>query len=104
MFDNADYSTEVSRRERPQPVQHVIEAARMGADVVTVPPARHRAAASSIPLTDVGLERFLKDWEKAQAAKVYWGCRWTTFSPILIGARNSAAARSGFVASANPAS
>jgi transaldolase len=48
---------------------HVVEAARMGADVVTAPAAvieqcfRH-------PLTDIGLERFLKDWEKAQGAKV----------------------------------
>ena len=68
MFDNADYSTEVLVASVRHPI-HVIEAARMGADVVTVPPAvvdqlfKH-------PLTDVGLERFLKDWEKAQGAKV----------------------------------
>ena len=48
---------------------HIVEAARMGADVCTCPAAviesmfRH-------PLTDIGLEKFLKDWEKAQAARV----------------------------------
>jgi transaldolase len=68
MFDNAEYSTEVLVASVRSPI-HVIEAARMGADIVTVPPAvidqlfKH-------PLTDVGLERFLKDWEKAQGAKV----------------------------------
>ena len=68
LFDNADYPTEVLVASVRSPI-HVIEAARMGADVVTVPAAvidqlfKH-------PLTDVGLEKFLKDWEKAQGAKV----------------------------------
>ena len=48
---------------------HVIEAARMGADVVTVPPAVIDQCFKH-PLTDIGLEKFLKDWEKAQGAKV----------------------------------
>ena len=68
VFDNFEYPTEVLVASVRHPI-HVVEAARMGADVVTVPAAviehcfRH-------PLTDIGLERFLKDWEKAQAAKV----------------------------------
>jgi len=68
IFDSSDYATEVLVASVRSPI-HVIEAARMGADVVTVPPAvieqcfRH-------PLTDIGLEKFLKDWEKAQGAKV----------------------------------
>jgi transaldolase len=68
LFDNADYPTEVLVASVRNPI-HVIEAARMGADVVTVPAAvidqlfKH-------PLTDIGLEKFLKDWEKAQGAKV----------------------------------
>ena len=68
LFDNADYPTEVLVASVRSPI-HVNEAARMGADVVTVPAAvidqlfKH-------PLTDVGLEKFLKDWEKAQGAKV----------------------------------
>jgi transaldolase len=48
---------------------HIVEAARMGADVVTVPPAVIEQCFKH-PLTDIGLEKFLKDWEKAQAAKV----------------------------------
>ena len=68
MFDNADYSTEVLVASVRNPI-HVIEAARMGADVVTVPPAVIEQCFKH-PLTDVGLERFLKDWEKAQGAKV----------------------------------
>src|SRR5215208_5259499 len=68
IFDNSEFGTEVLVASVRNPI-HVIEAARMGADVVTVPAAvieqcfRH-------PLTDIGLEKFLKDWEKAQAAKV----------------------------------
>jgi transaldolase len=68
LFDNADYPTEVLVASVRNPI-HVIEAARMGADVVPVPAAvidqlfKH-------PLTDIGLEKFLKDWEKAQGAKV----------------------------------
>jgi transaldolase len=68
LFENADYATEVLVASVRSPI-HVIEAARMGADVVTVPAAvidqlfKH-------PLTDIGLEKFLKDWEKAQGAKV----------------------------------
>ena len=68
IFDNSEVETEVLVASVRNPI-HVVEAARMGADVVTAPAAvieqcfRH-------PLTDIGLERFLKDWEKAQAARV----------------------------------
>ncbi len=44
-------------------VKHVVEAARMGADVATVPPAVLRALFHH-PLTDKGLAAFLADWEK----------------------------------------
>ena len=67
-FRNASYPTEVLVASVRHPL-HVIEAARMGADVVTVPPAVIEQCFKH-PLTDIGLERFLKDWEKAQAAKV----------------------------------
>ena len=40
---------------------HVVEAAKMGADVVTLPPAVLRALFKH-PLTDKGLEAFLSDW------------------------------------------
>ena len=41
---------------------HVIEAAKMGADVATLPPAVLRQLVQH-PLTDKGLAAFLKDWE-----------------------------------------
>ena len=68
LFDNAQYSTEVLVASVRSPI-HVIEAARLGADVVTVP-APVIDSLFKHPLTDIGLERFLKDWEKAQGAKV----------------------------------
>jgi len=67
MFDNAEYPTEVLVASVRHPI-HVIEAARMGADIVTVPPAVVEQCFKH-PLTDIGLEKFLKDWEKAQAVK-----------------------------------
>ena len=66
IFDNYEFSTEVLVASVRHPM-HVVQAARLGADVCTCPPAvidsmfRH-------PLTDTGLEKFLKDHEKAQAA------------------------------------
>ena len=44
-------------------VTHVKQAAMIGADVVTVPPAILRALIHH-PLTDKGLELFLADWKK----------------------------------------
>jgi transaldolase len=43
--------------------QHVIEAAKLGADVATIPPAVLRQMYKH-PLTDKGLEAFLADWAK----------------------------------------
>ncbi len=42
---------------------HVVEAARLGAEVCTIPPAVLRRLAGH-PLTDKGLEAFLADWGK----------------------------------------
>ncbi|MBC6405545.1 MAG: fructose-6-phosphate aldolase [Rhodospirillales bacterium] len=44
-------------------VKHVVEAACLGADVATIPPAVLRALFEH-PLTDRGLAAFLADWEK----------------------------------------
>jgi transaldolase len=66
IFDNGEYTTEVLVASVRHPI-HIVEAARMGADVVTVPPAVIEQCFKH-PLTDIGLEKFLKDWEKAQAA------------------------------------
>jgi transaldolase len=65
IFDNFEFSTEVLVASVRNPI-HVVEAARMGADVVTVPAAVIEQCFKH-PLTDIGLEKFLKDWEKAQA-------------------------------------
>ena len=67
MFDNAEFSTEVLVASIRGPI-HLIEAARIGADVVTAPPAVIDQCFKH-PLTDSGLARFLKDWEQAQAAR-----------------------------------
>ena len=67
LFDNADYSTEVLVASVRHPM-HIVEAARMGADICTCPAAVIESLFKH-PLTDIGLERFLKDWEKAQAVK-----------------------------------
>ena len=68
IFSNYPYSTEVLVASTRGPM-HIVEAARMGADICTCP-ASVIEALFRHPLTDIGLEKFLKDWEKARAAKV----------------------------------
>lgn len=68
IFDNFEYPTEVLVASVRHPI-HVVEAGRLGADVVTAPAAVIEQCFKH-PLTDIGLERFLADWEKAQTAKV----------------------------------
>lgn len=55
-----DYKTEVLVASVRGPM-HILEAARMGADVCTCPPAVLEACFKH-PLTDIGLDKFLKDW------------------------------------------
>ena len=68
IFDNYEFSTEVLVASVRHPM-HVVQAARIGADICTCPPAVIDSMFKH-PLTDVGLEKFLKDHEKAQAALV----------------------------------
>jgi transaldolase len=68
IFDNYEFSTEVLVASVRHPM-HVVQAARLGADICTCPPAVIDSMFKH-PLTDVGLEKFLKDHEKAQAALV----------------------------------
>jgi transaldolase len=68
IFDNYEFSTEVLVASVRHPI-HIVQAARLGADVCTCPPAVLEQCFKH-PLTDIGLEKFLKDWEKAQTAKV----------------------------------
>lgn len=64
IFRNYNFSTKVLVASVRHPV-HVVEAAKIGADVITMPPdvlekmIRH-------PLTDKGLSTFLADWEKVK--------------------------------------
>ncbi len=67
IYENYRFTTEVLVASVRHPI-HVVEAARMGADVCTCPAAVIEAMFRH-PLTDIGLEKFLKDWEKAQAVK-----------------------------------
>lgn len=62
IFDNYRFETEVIVASVRNPL-HVIEAARIGAHIATIP---YSVIAQLIkhPLTDIGIERFLKDWEK----------------------------------------
>jgi transaldolase len=62
IFSNYNFKTQVLVASVRHPM-HVVEAAKIGADVVTLPPdvlgkmLKH-------PLTDIGLKNFLADWEK----------------------------------------
>ena len=62
IYENYLFETEVIVASVRNPL-HVVDAARIGADIATIPYAvisqliRH-------PLTDIGLNKFLKDWEK----------------------------------------
>jgi transaldolase len=67
IFDNYEFPTEVLVASTRGPM-HIVEAARMGADICTCPAAVIEAMFKH-PLTDIGLEKFLKDWEKAQGAR-----------------------------------
>ena len=60
IYDNYDFTTEILAAS-VRTVNHVKEAALIGADVATVPPATIKALAGH-PLTDKGLAAFLKDW------------------------------------------
>jgi transaldolase len=68
IYNQYDFPTEILVASVRHPI-HVVEAARMGADICTCP-ATVIEALFKHPLTDIGLEKFLKDWEKAQAARV----------------------------------
>jgi transaldolase len=68
IFGNYQFSTEILVASVRHNI-HIVEAARMGADICTCPAAVIEGMFKH-PLTDIGLERFLKDWEKAQAARV----------------------------------
>ena len=64
IYDNYDFETEVIVASIRNPL-HVLEAALIGADIATIP---FKVIEQLIkhPLTDAGIERFLKDWDKVK--------------------------------------
>ena len=65
IFDHYDFDCEVLAASLRGPM-HVVEAARMGADIGTMPTSVFTQLLKH-PLTDIGLARFLADWEKVKA-------------------------------------
>jgi transaldolase len=63
IYRNYDFKTEVLVASTRGPM-HIIEAAKMGADICTCPPAVIDSLFNH-PLTENGLKKFLADWEKA---------------------------------------
>ena len=64
VFDNYEFETEVLAASLRNPV-HVFEAALAGADISTLP-AKVFDQLFNHPLTDIGIARFLEDWQKAK--------------------------------------
>ena len=62
VYDNYDFKTQILAASI-RTVNHVTQCALIGADVITAPPAVIKSLASH-PLTDKGLDQFLKDWAK----------------------------------------
>ncbi|OOY31997.1 fructose-6-phosphate aldolase [Thioclava sp. F36-6] len=61
VYDNYDFTTQILAASI-RSVNHISDAARIGADVITAPPAVIKSMVNH-PLTDKGLAQFLKDWE-----------------------------------------
>lgn len=62
IYDNYGYDTQILVASVRHPI-HVVEAARMGADVCTMP-FKVLDQLVKHPLTDIGLQNFLKDWDR----------------------------------------
>ncbi|MGO4916181.1 fructose-6-phosphate aldolase [Pseudogemmobacter sp. W21_MBD1_M6] len=62
IYDNYGFETQILAASI-RTVNHITDAARIGADVITAPPSVIKKLADH-PLTDAGLAQFLKDWEK----------------------------------------
>jgi transaldolase len=64
IFENYDFDCQVLAASLRHPI-HVVEAAKMGAHIGTMPYSVFQSLLKH-PLTDIGLKRFLDDWEKAK--------------------------------------
>ena len=65
IFSNYAFSTEILVASVRHPL-HVVDAAKIGADVVTLPPAVLEKMLLH-PLTKIGLDNFLADWDKLKS-------------------------------------
>ncbi len=63
IYDNYGFKTQILAASLRNPL-HIVDAALAGADVATMPFAVFQQLVKH-PLTDIGLKRFLEDWEKA---------------------------------------
>jgi transaldolase len=63
VFDNYGFETQILVASIRHPM-HVVQAALIGADIATLP-FKVLEQLVKHPLTDIGLERFLTDWERA---------------------------------------
>ena len=61
IYDNYDFATQILVASVRNPI-HILDAAKLGADVMTAPPSVIRQLFKH-PLTDNGIAAFLKDWE-----------------------------------------
>ncbi|MCS7312548.1 MAG: fructose-6-phosphate aldolase [Acidobacteria bacterium] len=68
IFRNYQVKTQVLVASIRHPL-HVLEAARLGADIATMPTKVFEQLLKH-PLTDIGLERFLKDWQSAGYGRI----------------------------------
>jgi len=68
IFRNYDFSTQIIAASIRHPM-HVVQAALLGADIATMPFLVLKKLFEH-PLTDVGLQQFLADWEKLKPHKV----------------------------------
>ncbi|MEX2273650.1 MAG: fructose-6-phosphate aldolase, partial [Vicinamibacterales bacterium] len=65
IYDNYEWATEILVASVRNPM-HIVQAARLGADVCTCPSSVLEQIFKH-PLTDIGLKKFLEDWQKSQA-------------------------------------
>ncbi|PIU31381.1 MAG: fructose-6-phosphate aldolase [Syntrophobacteraceae bacterium CG07_land_8_20_14_0_80_61_8] len=66
IFSNYLFDTEIIVASVRNPL-HVLEAARLGADIATIP-FKVIGQLTRHPLTDIGMEKFLQDWRKVEPA------------------------------------
>jgi transaldolase len=64
IFNNYDIETEIIVASIRHPI-HVIDAARIGADIATIPPSIIKKMVGH-SLTDIGIKKFLSDWKKVK--------------------------------------